>query len=310
VDLLSRFRGSFLGLAVGDALGAPVEFKPRGSFPSITGFRGGGPFNLNPGDWTDDTSLALCLAESLVERCGFDPRDQAERYVRWWKECHLSCTGNCFDIGNTTKASLQRFIDTGNPYSGPTNPETGSNGSLMRLAPVPLYFHTNPQEAIEYSGLSSKTTHGALAAIDSCRYLGALIIGALKGIKKEELLASRYEPVAGIWSKTPLTPDVDTVAGGSFKRLEPPVIKALGTAVKTLEAALWAFSKSRSFEEGCLLAVNLGDDSDTVGAVYGQLAGTYYGVDSIPNKWRNELSKVAVLENFTEKLFNASQYVK
>jgi ADP-ribosyl-[dinitrogen reductase] hydrolase len=310
VDLLSRFRGSLLGLAVGDALGAPVEFKPRGSFPSITGFRGGGPFNLNPGDWTDDTSLALCLAESLVERCGFDPRDQAERYVRWWKEGHLSCTGNCFDIGNTTKASLQRFIDTGNPYSGPTNPETGSNGSLMRLAPVPLYFHTNPQEAIEYSGLSSKTTHGALAAIDSCRYLGALIIGALKGIKKEELLASRYELVAGIWSKTPLTPDVDTVAGGSFKRLEPPVIKALGTAVKTLEAALWAFSKSRSFEEGCLLAVNLGDDSDTVGAVYGQLAGTYYGVDSIPNKWRNELSKVAVLENITEKLFNASQYVK
>ncbi len=310
MDLLSRFRGSFLGLAVGDALGAPVEFKPRGSFPSITGFRGGGPFNLNPGDWTDDTSLALCLAESLVERCGFDPRDQAERYVRWWKEGHLSCTGNCFDIGNTTKASLQRFIDTGNPYSGPTNPETGSNGSLMRLAPVPLYFHTNPQEAIEYSGLSSKTTHGALAAIDSCRYLGALIIGALKGIKKEELLASRYEPVASIWSKTPLTPDVDTVAGGSFKRLEQPVIKALGTAVKTLEAALWAFSKSRSFEEGCLLAVNLGDDSDTVGAVYGQLAGTYYGVDSIPNKWRNELSKVAVLENITEKLFNASQYVK
>ncbi len=310
MDLLSRFRGSLLGLAVGDALGAPVEFKPRGSFPSITGFRGGGPFNLNPGDWTDDTSLALCLAESLVERCGFDPRDQAERYVRWWKEGHLSCTGNCFDIGNTTKASLQRFIDTGNPYSGPTNPETGSNGSLMRLAPVPLYFHTNPQEAIEYSGLSTKTTHGALAAIDSCRYLGALIIGALKGIKKEELLASRYELVAGIWSKTPLTPDVDTVAGGSFKRLEPPVIKALGTAVKTLEAALWAFSKSRSFEEGCLLAVNLGDDSDTVGAVYGQLAGTYDGVDSIPNKWRNELSKVAVLENITEKLFNASQYVK
>ncbi len=310
MDLLSRFRGSLLGLAVGDALGAPVEFKPRGSFPSITGFRGGGPFNLNPGDWTDDTSLALCLAESLVERCGFDPRDQAERYVRWWKEGHLSCTGNCFDIGNTTKASLQRFIDTGNPYSGPTNPETGSNGSLMRLAPVPLYFHTNPQEAIEYSGLSSKTTHGALAAIDSCRYLGAVIIGALKGIQKEELFASRYVLVAGIWSKTPLTPDVDTVAGGSFKRLEPPVIKALGTAVKTLEAALWAFSKSRSFEEGCLLAVNLGDDSDTVGAVYGQLAGTYDGVDSIPNKWRNELSKVAVLENITEKLFNASQYVK
>ncbi|OGD57277.1 ADP-ribosylglycohydrolase [Candidatus Bathyarchaeota archaeon RBG_13_52_12] len=310
MDLLSRFRGSLLGLAVGDALGAPVEFEPRGSFAPITGLRGGGPFNLRAGDWTDDTSLALCLAESLVERRGFDPRDQAERYVRWWKEDHLSCTGNCFDIGNTTKVSLQRFMDTGNPYSGPTNPETGSNGSLMRLAPVPLFYHTHPREAVEYSGLSSKTTHGALVAVDSCRYLGGLIIGALNGIKKESLLASRYEPAVGIWSKTPLTPEVDTVALGSFKRSEPPVIKAQGTAVKTLEAALWAFGKSRSFEEGCLLAVNLGDDSDTVGAVYGQLAGTYYGVESIPTRWRNELSKTDVIENMAEKLFNASQHFK
>lgn len=310
MDLLSRFRGSLLGLAVGDALGAPVEFEPRGSFAPITGFRGGGPFNLRVGDWTDDTSLALCLAESLVERHGFDPRDQAERYVRWWKEGHLSCTGNCFDIGNTTKASLQRFMDTGNPYSGPTNPETGSNGSLMRLSPVPLFYHTRPRLAVEYSGLSSKTTHGALAAIDSCRYLGALIIGALKGIKREALLTGRHEPAAGIWSRNPLTPEVDSVARGSFKRSDPPVIKAQGTAVKTLEAALWAFSKSRSFEEGCLLAVNLGDDSDTVGAVYGQLAGAYYGVESIPNMWRNELSKVDVIENMADKLFTASKRVK
>ena len=310
MDLLSRFRGSLLGLAVGDALGAPVEFEPRGSFAPITGFRGGGPFNLRAGDWTDDTSLALCLAESLVEQHGFDPRDQAERYVRWWKEGHLSCTGNCFDVGNTTKASLQRFMDTGNPYSGPTNPETGSNGSLMRLSPVPLFYHTRPQLAVEYSGLSSKTTHGALAAIDSCRYLGALIVGALKGVKREALLTGRYEPAAGMWSRNPLTSEVDSVAGGSFKRSEPPVIKAQGTAVKTLEAALWAFSKSRSFEEGCLLAVNLGDDSDTVGAVYGQFAGAYYGVDSIPSIWRNELSKVDVLENMAYKLFAAPKSLK
>jgi len=172
MDVLSRFRGGLLGLAVGDALGAPVEFEPPGSFPPIMGYRGGGPFNLGAGDWTDDTSLALCLAESLIERRGFDPRDQAERYVRWWKEGHMSCTGNCFDIGNTTKGSLQRFIDTGDPYSGPTDPGKASNGSLMRLAPVPLFFHASLAEAVEYSGLSSKTTHGAAGAVDSCRYLG------------------------------------------------------------------------------------------------------------------------------------------
>jgi ADP-ribosylglycohydrolase len=307
VDLLSRFRGSLIGLAVGDALGAPVEFKPRGSFPPITGFRGSGPFNLKAGDWTDDTSLALCLSESLIEKGSFEPRDQAERYVKWWKEGHLSCTGNCFDIGNTTKASLQRFIDTGNPYSGPTNPETGSNGSLMRLAPVPLFYHDSPRRAVEYSGLSSKVTHGAEDAVDSCRYLGALIVGALRGEKKETLISPRYEPEKGIWNEKPLTVKVDAIAEGSFRHLEPPEIRAQGTAIKTLEAALWAFNKRPSFEEGCLLAVNLGDDSDTVGAVYGQLAGAYYGVAEIPTKWLRGLSGIDVIESIAERLFKASK---
>jgi ADP-ribosylglycohydrolase len=309
MDLLSRFRGSLLGLAVGDALGAPVEFEARGSFPEITGYRGGGPFNLKAGDWTDDTSLALCLAESLVERRGFDPRDQAGRYMRWWREGHMSCTGNCFDIGNTTKWSLQRFLDTGDPYSGPTDPGKATNGGLMRLAPVPLFYHARPVEAVEYSGLSSKTTHGAPVAVDSCRYLGALIVGAVKGEKKEKLLSERYEPAEGIWKKS-LAPEVDAVANGSYKHAQPPKIRAEGLAVKTLEAALWAFNESSTFEEGCLLAVNLGDDSDTVGAVYGQLAGAYYGVEGIPEKWIGGLSKVEVIEGMACRLFDASSHLK
>ena len=307
MNLLSRFRGSLIGLAVGDALGAPVEFEPRGSFPPITGLRGGGPFNLKAGDWTDDTSLALCLAESLIEKGGFEPRDQAERYVRWWREGYMSATGNCFDIGNTTKASLQRFIDTGDPYSGPTSPETGSNGSLMRLAPVPLFYHDSPRRAVEYSGLSSKVTHGADEAVDSCRYLGALLIGTLKGEKKNTLTSLRYEPESGIWNQQPLTAQVENVAEGSFRCSEPPEIKAQGTAVKTLEAALWAFAKCSSFEEGCILAVNLGDDSDTVGAVYGQLAGAYYGVEEIPTEWIEGLSSKSLIESAAERLLKASQ---
>ena len=307
MDLLSRFRGSLLGLAVGDALGAPVEFEPRGSFQPITGLRGGGPFNLKAGDWTDDTSLALCLAESLIEKKGFDARDQAERYVRWWKEGHLSCKENCFDIGNTTKASLQRFIETGNPYSGPTGPETGSNGSLMRLAPVPLFYHDTPRRAVEYSGLSSKVTHGADEAVDPCRYLGALIVGVLRGETKETLISPRYEPEKGIWVEKPLIEAVSIIADGSFRHFEPPEIRAQGSAVKTLEAALWAFTKGSSFEEGCLLAVNLGDDSDTVGAVYGQLAGAYYGVEKIPTKWLTGLSRIDVIESIAERLFKASK---
>lgn len=296
-------------MAVGDALGAPIEFEPRGSFPPIIGYRGGGPFNLGAGDWTDDTSLALCLAESLVERHGFDPRDQAERYLAWWREGHLSCTGNCFDIGNTTKRSLQKFLDTGDPFSGPTDPSKASNGSLMRLTPVPLFFHAHPEDAVKYSGLSSKTTHGASAAVDSCRYLGALIVGALTGERKERLLTDIYEPARGIWGKAPLSPEVAVVARGSYRGAEPPDIQALGTAVKTLEAALWAFNKTSTFEEGCLLAVNLGDDADTVGAVYGQLAGAYYGVDAIPAGLVSGLSKRFIIESLADKLLKGAPVV-
>jgi ADP-ribosylglycohydrolase len=306
MDHLSRFRGSLLGLAIGDALGAPVEFEARGNFSPITGYRGGGPFNLKAGEWTDDTSLALCLAESLINKQSFDPKDQAERYVRWWMNGHLSCTVNCFDIGNTTKWSLQRFLDTGDPYSGPVDPGKASNGSLMRLAPIPLFYHARPLEGVEYSGLSSKTTHGAPAAVDSCRYLGALIIGALRGESKKTLLSNCYEPIKGIWGKSPLISEVSAIANGSYKHSEPPEIKAEGKAVKTLEAALWAFNKTTSFEEGCLKVVNLGDDSDTVGAVYGQLAGAFYGVERIPINWIIGLSKVEIIENMAKSLLDAS----
>ncbi|MCX7635479.1 MAG: ADP-ribosylglycohydrolase family protein, partial [Syntrophales bacterium] len=143
---LDRFCGCLLGLAVGDALGTTVEFQPPGSFPPLTAMVGGGPFQLKPGQWTDDTAMALCLAESLITCRGFDPRDQMERYVRWWQEGYLSSTGTCFDIGNTTRRALTAFLQTGNPMSGPTESSAAGNGSLMRLAPVPMFYTAQPKE--------------------------------------------------------------------------------------------------------------------------------------------------------------------
>ena len=125
-----RFEGCLLGLAAGDALGTSVEFKPRGSFTALNDMVGGGPFRLAPGQWTDDTSLALCLATSLMEKGYFDPVDQMTRYVRWWREGYLSSTGRCFDIGNTTAGALNRFVQTGQPASGSTSPRAAGNGSI------------------------------------------------------------------------------------------------------------------------------------------------------------------------------------
>ncbi|WP_156276307.1 ADP-ribosylglycohydrolase family protein [Neomoorella glycerini] len=290
MEPIHRYRGSFLGLAVGDALGTTLEFRSPGSFEPITGMAGGGPFNLKPGQWTDDTSMALCLAESLVERRGFDFIDQMERYLRWYREGYLSSTGRCFDIGNTVRSALERFERTREPYCGSTDPFTAGNGSLMRLAPVPLFYARKPREAVEKAGESSRTTHGAKEAVDACRYMAALIVGAVNGASKEELLSDHYEPVPGLWREAPLAPGVAAVASGSFKRRNPPEIRGTGYVVDTLEAALWAFYHSSSFREGALLAVNLGNDADTTGAVYGQLAGAYYSEDGIPEEWREKIA--------------------
>ncbi|MEI7898682.1 MAG: ADP-ribosylglycohydrolase family protein [bacterium] len=306
-DMKSRYEGCLLGLAAGDALGTTVEFKAPGSFTPLTDIVGGGPFRLKRGAWTDDTSLALCLAESLISCQAFDARDQMERYARWWREGHLSSTGFCFDIGGTTLRSLQNFARTGEPFAGSADARAAGNGSLMRLAPVPLFFAAEPEKAVRLSAESSRTTHGAAACVDACRYYGGLIVGAVSGASKEQLLAPRYAPAAHLWEQSPLCAEIDEVASGSFLRKEPPAIVGSGHVVKALEAALWAFSRSSGFREGCLLAVNLGDDADTTGAIYGQLAGAYYGVENIPASWLECLAQVELIRSFADELYALRQ---
>ena len=251
--------------------------------------------------------MALCLAESLIECKGFNPADQIRRYLKWSREGYLSSNGWCFDIGSTVRQALTRFERTGDPFSGPTDPQSAGNGSIMRLAPVPMFYASDPLKAIEKSGESSRTTHGAVAAIDACRYLGALIVGALNGTPKEDLLADHFSPVPGYWSQKPLVKEIDEIASGSFKHREPPEIQGTGYVVKSLEAALRAFYNGKSFEEGCLLAVNLGDDADTTGSVYGQLAGTFYGLEAIPRSWTNKLAHRGLILSMAEQLFSLSR---
>ena len=306
MDVKSRYEGSLLGLAAGDALGTTLEFKAPGTFEPLTGIVGGGPFKLPRGAWTDDTSLALCLAESLVECRAFDACDQMERYIRWWREGHLSSTGFCFDIGSTTSQALMSYIRTEDPFSGSTSPRAAGNGSLMRLAPVPLFFAADPQKAVEMSGESSRTTHGARTCVDACRYFGGLIAGALAGASKEELLAPRYAPVAGLWEREPLCPEIDAVAVGSFLSKEPPQIVGSGYVAQSLEAALWAFSRSADFRDACLRAANLGYDADTTAAICGQLAGAFYGVEDIPAEWRACLVQADLILDFAGRLAPAN----
>lgn len=297
-----RYRGALLGLAVGDCMGAAVEFSPPGTFEPVTDLRGGGPFGLPAGAWTDDTSMALCLAASLVEN-GWDPHDQMARYVRWWRDGYFSSTGRCFDIGMATRSALGRFErDPAEPFAGSTAASASGNGSLMRLAPAPLYFAADPATAIERAGDSSRTTHASPDCVDACRYFAGLLVGAVGGASKAELLSPLYTPVPGYWDAHPLAPTVRDVAAGSFARRDPPAIRGSGYVVESLEAALWAFRRGDTFGDGCLLAANLGDDADTTAAIYGQIAGAHYGVGGIPADWVSKLAMREAIESLADRL--------
>ena len=189
---IDRFRGCLIGLAIGDAIGTTVEFKARGTFEPVTDMVGGGPFDLKAGQWTDDTSMALCLAESLLISNGFDADDLMHRFCMWWDEGYLSSTGECFDIGTTVSEALSRFTISGNPFSVSSYPLSAGNGSIMRLAPVPMYFFKDLKKTIQVAFLSSKTTHGTEECLEACDLLSCMLCSSLNGEVKEEILKTGY----------------------------------------------------------------------------------------------------------------------
>ena len=295
-----RARGALCGLAVGDAVGTTVEFRAPGTFEPVHDMVGGGPFGLQPGQWTDDTSMALCLAESLVERGDHDPVDQMRRYVRWWREGYLSPTGRCFDIGGTTRAQLSRFIATGDPHDPDVDEESAANGSLMRLAPVAIRWAHDPETAIERAAASSRPTHAARRPVDACRVLAAMTAALLRG----EPTQTVFDP--GFWSHGPLHEAVAAVTRGSWRGKQPPAIRGTGYCVAALEAAIWAVAGAGDFREAILRATNLGDDADTTAAIAGQLAGAVYGASGIPEPWLAKLAMRGRIESLADALHRAA----
>lgn len=295
-----RRRGTLLGLAVGDALGAAVEFQPRGTFQLVTGYRGGGPHGLGPGEWTDDTSMALALADSIAQ-CGWDLNDQARRYSDWWRRGTYSVNGRCFDIGITTRSALARFQQSGDALSsGDSSEHASGNGSIMRLAPVPIrfadLFADQIGELSRIAAESSLPTHASPQCISACRYLATVLCGLIHGLDRREVLSPSWTALAQLRRSEPLHPAIEQVAAGSFREKQREEISGSGYVVRSLEAALWAFHDAVDFREAVLRAVNLGDDADTTGAICGQLAGAWWGEAGIPAEWLDGLARKDLIE--------------
>lgn len=306
-----RQRGALLGLAIGDALGAAVEFKQPGTFPRVTGYRGGGPHGLAPGEWTDDSSMALALADSIAS-AGWNLNDQASRYLAWWRKGEYSVNGRCFDIGITTQRALGRFQKTGNARtSGDTSERASGNGSIMRLTPVPIryadLFPADLDKLVAYLIESSLVTHASHQCLSACAYMGLVLCGLIHGNDRREVLDAQWGPLVQLKQIHALHPEVDKVAAGSFRQRQPPEIAGSGYVVKSLEAALWAFHDAKDFGEAVLRAVNLGDDADTTGAVCGQLAGAYWGESGIPGQWREGLARPEMIEKALQGLMGTQE---
>lgn len=295
-----RQRGALIGLAVGDAMGASIEFELPGAFEPVTDFRAGGPHGLAPGEWTDDTSMALALADSIAD-AGWDLNDQAARYVSWWRSGAYSVNGRVFDIGRGTSAALCRFIETGDAWtSGDVAERASGNGSIMRLAPVPITYAPLLDDRldilVERAVQSSRPTHASPQCLSACAYFAVVLAAFVHGLPRKDVLSPRWPTLRRLRDIFPLHPEIAEVAEGSFRRKSPPEIRGSGHVVKSLEAALWAFHDAADFREAVLRAVNLGDDADTTGAVCGQLAGAHWGEHAIPAAWRDGLAGREMIE--------------
>lgn len=295
-DINDATKGCLIGLAVGDAVGTTLEFKPRGTFEPIDDMVGGGPFNLKPGEWTDDTSMALCLAQSLIRKKEFDPIDQMNRYTNWYHLGYMSSNGRCFDIGNTVSSALHEYERTKLPFSGPRGELSAGNGSLMRLAPIPIFYRNDLKDAIYYAGESSRTTHGAAECIDSCKAFTAMILNTFSGENKNNIVTnSNFQPA---------TYKVKDICNGEFFDKSYEQITGSGYVIESLESALWCFYHSESFADAILLAANIGNDADTTAAICGQIAGAYYGLSGIPENWKLKLTMYSEILKMAEQLVN------
>jgi ADP-ribosylglycohydrolase len=303
--LRERFLGALLGLAVGDAVAAATQYKRPGRFDPIGDMLGGGPFDLPRGAWSDDTAMALCLAESLLEREGFDARDQVARYRRWQQHGHLSATGHALGITAGTARALGRSQWRRQPFSGSHDPDALAPESLSRVAPAVLYFFGDRTAAVEAAGEAARATSQAPAVLTACRALAAALHAALSGEPKKVILARaaallEAPEAAGVIAAA--TRLAATAVGVPADGAANPGRRGGATARSALAAALDAFARTDNLRDAVLAAANLGGNSDVMAGACGALAGAHYTASAVPTLWRNSLMKKDLLEGFADRL--------
>ena len=298
-DFLSRARGALMGLAVGDAVGTTNEFKVAGTFKPITDMVGGGPFLLKPGQWTDDTSMALCIADSLLAKGHYDSFDVMERYQRWFSKGYRSSTDRCFDIGGQVRAALFDFEHEQRVPVTAKRSNRAGNGAIMRLAPVVIagFEHREIREIVVTAGLSARETHYSVEAEAATEVFAALLVGALLGWAPEHIINVGWASTGPAFDEmTARVISTDPAERASWES------ETSGYIVHGLRLAVHGLLDFPSFKDATLAIANMGGDSDTNAAIYGQLGGAFYGIEAIPASWRSMLHQGEEIDELARAL--------
>ncbi|RQO39503.1 hypothetical protein DBR39_11060 [Chryseobacterium sp. KBW03] len=305
----NKVKAGIMGVCIGDALGVPVEFKKREDlkrFP-VTKMLEYMSWNQPKGTWSDDSSLTLCLAEELTK--GYNLEKIGQSFVKWNKYGHWTAHGRLFDIGGTTRHALARLIKGESAkFSGNIFEEDNGNGSLMRI--LPLAFYLEKEDDIQTLYLTVKEvsaiTHGHFRSVFACFIYVIFAIQLLKGKNKKEAYAHTQEVALEYAEKQGFNPNeielFHKILKSNISDYPEDEIKSGGYVLHSLEASLWCFLNSESYSEAVLKAVNLGEDTDTTGAITGGIAGIYYGFESIPQEWIAELVRKDDIEALCKKL--------
>lgn len=302
-------KAGIFGVCIGDALGVPVEFNKRETlrtFP-VKNMREFGSWNQPKGTWSDDSSLTLCLAEELMK--GYDLEKIGQSFVKWNKYGHWTAHGKLFDIGGTTRHSIARLIKGESArFSGNIFEEDNGNGSLMRI--LPLAFYLKDEENIEklYQTVKevSSITHGHFRSVFACFIYVIFAIELIKAKNNKEAYAYTQKIALEFAENQDFNPKeiqlFDRVLKNDISEYHEDTISSGGYVLSSLEASLWCFLNSESYSEAVLKAVNLGEDTDTTGAITGGIAGIYYGFENIPEEWVEVLARKKDIEKLCEKL--------
>jgi ADP-ribosyl-[dinitrogen reductase] hydrolase len=295
----SKVAGAFIGLAIGDALGAPVDTKERGTFSLIKDMKGGGKFNLPIGCWTDDTATALCLAKSLLATHELDVYDFMERLKTWLKSGENSSTGTCLDLDQNIHNVIINYEKTGTIELNLVDQRSDENSALVRSAPIACIHWDNLDTVSRISKQQSYLTQGSEISASACDYLGLTI---------SHLIAGRtWDYVCNM----PIDPDwsvqIKSIANCNWKSKKVDQIYSTRSACDTLEAACWCIDSAKNFEEALISAVNFGGSSSTLGAVTGQIAGALYGLESIPIRWFDQLAHIDNLTDLALQMVDLSR---